>query len=45
MAKVKGKERILKAARETQSVNSEGTPVRVSVDFSTEETGKIYLKF
>ena len=45
MAKVKDKERILKAARETQSVN-----YRVSADFSTEnyrpeESGKIYSKF
>ena len=34
MAKVK--ERILKAARETQSVNYKGTPIRLSADFSTE---------
>ena len=36
MAKVKDKERILKAAREKQSVNYEGTPIRLSADFSTE---------
>ena len=35
-AKVKDKERILKAARENQSVNYKGTPIRLSVDFSTE---------
>ena len=48
MAKVK--ERILKAARETQSVNYKGTPVRLSGDFSTEtlqarKSGKIKSKF
>ena len=36
MAKVKDKERILTAAREKQSVNYKGTPIRLSVDFSTE---------
>ena len=35
MAKVKDKERILKAAREKQSINYKGTS-RVSADFSTE---------
>ena len=34
MAKVK--ERILMAAREKQSVNYKGTPIRLSADFSTE---------
>ena len=34
MAKVK--ERILKAARETQSINYNGTPIRLSAAFSTE---------
>ena len=34
MAKVK--EKILKAARETQSVNYKGTPISLSADFSTE---------
>jgi len=34
MAKVK--ERILKAARETQSVNYKGTTIKLSADFSTE---------
>ena len=47
MAKVK--ERILKAAREKQSINYKGTPIRLSADFSTETlrpewSGKIYLK-
>ena len=32
----KVKERILKAAREKQSVNYKGTPIRLSADFSTE---------
>ena len=34
MAKVK--ERILKAAREKQSINYKGTPIWLSADFSTE---------
>ena len=34
MAKVK--ERLLKAAREKQSVNYKGTPIRLSADFSIE---------
>ena len=36
MAKVSDKERILKAAREKQSVTYKGTPIRISADFSTE---------
>ena len=36
IAKVKDKERILKAAREKQRVNHKGTPIRISADFSTE---------
>lgn len=36
MAKVKDKERILKAAREKQNTNFKGTPIRLSDDFSTE---------
>ena len=36
MAKVKAKESILKAAREGQSVNYKGTPIRLSPDFSKE---------
>jgi len=36
MAKVKGEERILKAAREKQSINYKGTPIGLSADFSTE---------
>jgi len=35
-AKVKDKERILKAAREKQSINYKGTLLRLSADFSTE---------
>ena len=34
--KIKDKERILKVAREKQSVNYKGTPRRLSADFSTE---------
>ena len=36
MAKGNHKERILKAAREKQSVPYKGTPIRLSTDFSTE---------
>ena len=36
MPKVKDKERILKAAREKQSVNYRGVPIRLSADFSKE---------
>ena len=36
MVKVKDKERILKAAREKQSINYKRTPIRLSPDFSTE---------
>ena len=49
MAKVKDKERILKAGREKQRVNYKGTPIRLSADLSTEtlqarRSGKIYAK-
>ena len=45
----KGKERVLKAAREKQSANYKGTPIRLSADFSTEilqarGSGKRYLQ-
>ena len=36
MPKVKDKERILKAAREKQSVTYKGVPIRLSADFSKE---------
>ena len=36
MAKLKEKERILKAARETQSLNYKGMPIRLSDDFNSE---------
>ena len=36
IAKDKDKERILKAAREKQSNNYKGTPIKLSVVFSTE---------
>ena len=36
MAKVTHKERIIKAAREKQSIDYKGTPKRLSADFSTE---------
>ena len=44
----KGREKILKAAREKQSVNYKGNSIRLSADFSTEtlpeKSDKIYLK-
>ena len=36
MATIKNKERILQAARDTQSINYKGIPIRLSADFSTE---------
>ena len=36
MAKVNDKERILKTAREKQSINYKETPIRLSADFSTD---------
>ena len=36
MAKVKDKERILKAAREKQRINYKGTHISLSADLSTE---------
>nr|KAF6303991.1 hypothetical protein mMyoMyo1_008971 [Myotis myotis] len=36
MPRAKDKERILKAARERQSVTYKGVPIRLSADFSTE---------
>ena len=36
MAKIKDKERILKAAREKQLVTYKGTPIKLSADFSAE---------
>ena len=36
IAKVRDKERILKAAREKQNVTYKGTPIKISADFSTE---------
>ena len=49
MAKIKDKERILKAARKNQHVTYKGTPIRLSADFQQklyrpEGRGKIYLK-
>ena len=47
MAKIKDRERVLKAARE-KKVTYKGKPIRLSSDFSTEtvqaeENGMIYL--
>ena len=36
LAKIKDKERILKAAREKETVTYKGVPIRVSADFSKE---------
>ena len=36
LAKIKEKERILKAAREKETVTSKGVPIRLSADFSKE---------
>ena len=36
LAKIKDKERIFKAAREKETVNYEGVPIRLSADFSKE---------
>ena len=49
MAKIKDKEKILKAAREKQQVMYKGTPIRLSGDFQQnlcrlEGSGTIYLK-
>ncbi len=50
MAKVRDKERILKAARETQSVNYKETPysyqlISLQKHYRPERSGKIYLKY
>ena len=50
MAKVKDKEKILKAARGKQIINYKGTPIMLSVIslqkyYRPEERGKIYSKF
>ena len=49
MSNVKDKERILKAAREKETVTYKGVPMRLSADFSKETlwqeaAGKKYLK-
>ena len=36
LSKIKDKERILKAAREKETVTYKGVPIRLSVDFSKE---------
>ena len=36
MAKIKDRDRVLKAARETKTVTYKGKPIRLSSDFSTE---------
>ena len=48
-AKIKDKEKLLKAAREIQQITYKGTPIRLSADFSAETlqargSGMIYLK-
>ena len=49
MAKMKDKERILKAAREKKEVTYKGAPIRLATDFSMEKLqakniGKKYSK-
>ena len=51
LTKIKGKERILKAAREKEAVTYKGVPIRLSADFSKkkkpcrqEGAGKEYSK-
>ena len=44
LAKIKGKERILKAAREKETVTYKGVPTRLSADFRQEGAGKKYSK-
>ena len=49
LLKIKDKERILKAAREKETVTDKGVPIRLSVDFSKEilkpqGVGKKYSK-
>ena len=48
LAKMKDKERILKAVREKETVTYKGVPIRLSADFSKETlqegAGKKYLK-
>ena len=49
LPKVKDKEKILKAAREKETVTYKGVPIRLSADFSTETlqaegAGKKYSK-
>ena len=38
LAKIKDKERILKAAREKETVTYKGIPIRLSADFSNKKT-------
>ena len=48
LAKIKDKERVLKAAREKETVTYKGVPIRLSADFSKESrqegAGKKYSK-
>ena len=50
LTKTKHKERILKAARETQQVTYKGNPIHLTADLSAETlqargNGRIYLKY
>ena len=40
LPKIKGKERILKAARGKERVTYKGVPIRLSADFSNKQTNK-----
>ena len=49
LAKIKGKEKLLKAAREKRQITYKGTPIKLKADFSAETlqargSGMIYLK-
>ena len=49
LAKIKDKEKLLKATREKQQIIYKGTPIRLTADFSAEtlqarRESKIYLK-
>ena len=42
-AKIKDKEKLLKAAREKQQITYKGTPIRLTADFSAEKIGRAHV--
>ena len=44
LTKIKDKEKLLKATREKRQITYNGTPIRLTTDFSAEGSGMIYLK-